>query len=336
MHGLLRAPALASLALMASTVAHALTPAIIYDQGGKFDKGFNESAFVGAEKFRAESKISFLEAMATHENNAENQIRNMIQKGADHIILIGFTFSDAVAKTSKEFPKVRFTLVDSVVEGPNVQSIVFKEHEGSYLVGMAAAYGSKTSKLGFITAMDIPMLQAFGCGYAQGAKQVRGNIEVFTSTIGTTGEAFSNPPKAALLAKKQIEKGADVVYAAAGASGLGTLRVARDTNTFAIGVDSNQNWMLPGRVLTSMVKRIDTAVYQALTSSSKGSWKPGILKLGLKEGGVDWSLDTYNASLISPATKAAVEQARKNIIEGKTRVVDFREGNSCPVALTPM
>jgi basic membrane protein A len=236
-----------------------------------------------------------------------------------------------VQKVAKEFPKVRFVLIDGVAPGANVNSITFKEEEGSYLVGVAGAMASKSKKLGFIGGIDIPLIRTFACGYTQGAKAVNPKAEIFSNMVGTTAAAWNDPAKGGELARSQFDRGVDVVFAVAGGSGMGTLQTAKEKGKLAIGVDSNQNALYPGSILTSMVKRVDNAVYDAFTQVKNGTWKAGVTAKGLKEGGVDWALDASNRKLITPEIEKRVLGARKDIIDGKVKVIDIRSGAACPV-----
>lgn len=325
--------ALATLFALAAGAASAkdFSPAVVYDQAGKFDKSFNEMAYKGAERFKKEAKVNYREGQIANEAQKEQVLRNLARKDADIVVAVGFSFTQAVETVAKEFPKVKFTLIDAVAKGDNVQNIVFKEQEGSFLVGIAAAEVSKSKKVGFIGGMDFPLIRAFGCGYAQGAKYANKSTEVFQNMTGTTPQAFNNPARGTELAKSQFDRGADVVFAAAGGTGIGVYQAAKDAKKLAIGVDSNQNYVQPGTMLTSMVKRVDNAVYGAFKSAKDGSWKSGVTVLGLKEGGVDWALDSYNRKLISAAVEQKVNAAKKDIIAGKIQVVDYRVNNTCPV-----
>ncbi len=226
---------------------------------------------------------------------------------------------------------MRFAIIDFVVDLPNVQSIVFKEHEGSYLVGLLAAQASKSGKVGFVGGMDIPLIRRFACGYAQGVKAGKANAEIFQNMTGTTGAAFNDPLKGGELARSQIARGADVIYHAAGNTGAGVLRAAADANILGIGVDSNQNGMHPGKVLTSMLKRVDVAVEKVLTDAHNNQWKAGVTVLGLAEGGVDWAQDDNNKPLITAEMRAAVEKASADIKAGTVKVHDYMSDQKCPV-----
>src|SRR5208282_593197 len=205
--------------------------------------------------------------------------RRFAQRGYDLIIAVGFSQGVAVETVAKEFPAVRFTIIDSVVKLPNVQSVLFKEQEGSFLVGMAAAIASKTGKVGFVGGMDIPLIRRFACGFAQGAKFANPSVEVIQNMTGTTPAAWNDPGRGGELAKGQFDRGVDVVYAAAGGTGIGVYQMAKDGGKLAIGVDSNQNHVQPGTILTSMVKRVDLVAYDGLKAARDGSWHGGLVEL---------------------------------------------------------
>ncbi|MPQ59573.1 BMP family protein [Duganella sp. FT27W] len=321
----------AAVLVAASASAAAPKLAVVYDAGGKFDKSFNQSAFEGASRFKQETGINFIEVQASSDTQAEQVLRGLARKNLDLIASIGFAQQAAVQKVAKEFPKVRFVLIDGVAQGANVNSITFKEEEGSYLVGVAGAMASKSKKLGFIGGIDIPLIRTFACGYTQGAKAVNPKIDIFSNMVGTTAAAWNDPAKGGELARSQFDRGVDVVFAVAGGSGMGTLQTAKEKGKLAIGVDSNQNALYPGSILTSMVKRVDNAVYDSFTQVKNGTWKAGVTAKGLKEGGVDWALDASNRKLITPEIEKRVLGARKDIIDGKVKVIDIRSGAACPV-----
>jgi len=315
-------------ALLLTALAAALPalaePAIIFDMGGKFDKSFNESAYNGMEKWKKETGKQYLEFEVTNESQREQAVRRMAEKGASPIIAMSFSQASAIEKIAKEFPKLQFAIIDDVVKLPNVQSIVFKEEEGSFLVGLMAAAASKTGKVGFVGGMDIPLIRKFQCGYEQGAKFANPKVEVFANMTGTTGAAWNDPARGGELAKAQFAKGADVVFAAAGGTGAGVYQAAKDSGKLAIGVDSNQNHMQPGTMLTSMLKRVDVAVYNV----SK-SFKPGVTVLGLKDDGVGFAMDANNAKLVSADMKKKAEAAKADIVSGKIKVADYMVDNAC-------
>ena len=326
------AAALAGVALSAVAAwaqPQPIKPAIVYDKGGKFDKSFNEGVFIGAENFRKETNVAFRDFEPTNDAQIEQALRRFARDGHSPIIAVGFSQATALQKVAAEFPNLKFTIIDMVVELPNVQSVVFKEHEGSYLVGLLAAMASKTGKVGFVGGMDIPLIRKFACGYVQGVKAGKPAAEIFQNMTGSTPAAWSDPVKGGELAKSQIDRGADVVYHAAGGTGIGVLRAVADAGKLGIGVDSNQNALHPGKVLTSMLKRVDIAAYNSFKAAQDGSWKPGVSVLGLKEGGIDWALDDNNRSLITPEMKAAADKAKADIIAGTVKVHDYMTDQKC-------
>ena len=317
--------ALAAIGIAAGGMAQAedFTPAVVFDMGGKFDKSFNEAAFNGAEKFKADTGVQYREFEVTNPSMREQALRNMARRGAQVVVAMGFAQAAAVETVAQEFPETKFTLIDMVVDLPNVQSVIFKEHEGSFLVGMAAAMASQTGKVGFVGGMDIPLIRKFALGYVEGAKHVNPDIEIFQNMTGTTPAAWNDPTKGGELARSQFDRGADVVYAAAGGTGIGVYQAAKDAGKLAIGVDSNQNYIHPGTMLTSMIKRVDVAVYESFRAAQEGTWQGGIQVLGLAEDGVGWALDEHNRSLVSAEMEAAIEQARQDIIAGNIAVTDY-------------
>jgi len=308
---------------LACAVAQA-EPAIVYDMGGKFDKSFNEAAWRGMERWKKETGKTYLEFEIANEAQREQAMRRMAERGASPIIGVGFSQASSIEKVAKDFPKLQFAIVDMVVNQPNVQSVVFKEQEGSFLVGLMAAMASKSGKVGFVGGMDIPLIRKFQCGYEQGAKFANAKAEVFGNMTGTTGAAWNDPARGGELAKSQFAKGADVVFAAAGGTGTGVYQAAKDSGKLAIGVDSNQNHLQPGTMLTSMLKRVDVAVYNVAKSH-----KPGVSVLGLKEEGVGYALDANNEKLVSADMKKKVDAAKADIISGKIKVADYMAANAC-------
>ncbi|MGE3830901.1 MAG: BMP family protein [Parvibaculaceae bacterium] len=323
--------AVAMTALMAgAALAADIKPAVVYDLGGKNDKSFNESAFMGAEKFKADTGIEYRDFEPQNDSQREQALRKFAEQGFTPIVAIGFSQAQAVEKVAGDFPNLQFAIVDMVVDKPNVASIVFKEHEGSYLVGVLAALASKSGKVGFVGGMDIPLIRRFACGYVGGVKSVKADDEVFQNMTGTTGAAWNDPVKGGELAKSQFDRGADVVYHAAGGTGIGVLQAAADAGKLGIGVDSNQNGLHPGKVLTSMLKRVDVATYNVFKMGQDGTFKSGLTVLGLAEGGVGWSLDDNNKALITPEMKAAVDKAEADIKGGTVQVHDYMSDSACP------
>ena len=315
--------ALAATSACSLAVAQA-QPAVIFDMGGKFDKSFNEAAYQGAERWKKETGKPYLEFEIANAAQREQAMRKMAERAANPIVGIGFSQGSALEKVAKEFPKLKFAIIDYVIDLPNVESVVFKEHEGSFLVGMMAVMASKTGKVGFVGGMDVPLIRKFQCGYEQGAKYANPKVEVSANMTGTTPSAWNDPARGGELAKAQFAKGVDVIFAAAGGTGVGVYQAAKDGGKLAIGVDSNQNHLHPGTMLTSMVKRVDNAVY-----SSFKQHKSGVTSLGLKEGGVDVAIDQHNAKLVTPEMKAKVDAARADIISGKIKVIDYMAANKC-------
>ena len=320
---------LAATAMCLPAIAADIKPALLYDLGGKFDKSFNEAAFNGAEKFKAETGIEYVEFEVSNASQREQALRRFAEDGRNPIVMTGFSWAESLDKVATDFPDLQFAIVDMVVDKPNIRSIVFKEQEGSYIVGLLAGMASQTKKVGFVGGMDIPLIRRFGCGYVGGAK-AGGATEVIQNMTGDTPAAWNDPTKGGEIAKTQIDQGADVIYAAAGGTGVGVLQAAADAGKLGIGVDSNQNGLQPGKVLTSMLKRVDTAVHGAFTDAKDGKLKGGINDLGLKEGGVDYALDENNKDLITPEMKAAAEKAKADIIAGTITVHDYMSDDTCP------
>jgi basic membrane protein A len=310
----------------------AANPAVIFDLGGKFDRSFNQASYEGAERFTKETGIPYEGFELQNDAQREQALRRFAERGHNPVITNGFSYGSAMETVAPEFPDTDFVVIDTVVDLPNVRSVVFNEHEGSYLVGVLAAMASKTGKVGFVGGMDIPLIQKFACGYVQGVKATNPDIEVFQAMTGTTGAAWNDPVRGGELAKSQIDRGADVVYHAAGGTGIGVLQAAADAGVLGIGVDSNQNYLHPGQVLTSMTKRVDIATYNAMMDVHNGTFTPGVNVMGLAEDGVGWALDENNEKLITPEMKAAVDAAQAKIVSGEIKVHDYSTDGACPVS----
>ncbi|MEX0405467.1 BMP family ABC transporter substrate-binding protein [Aquibium sp. LZ166] len=323
--GLLAATALSVPALAQDEVA----PAIIYDLGGKFDKSFNEAAYNGAEKFKTETGVEYVEFEISNDAQREQALQRFADDGRNPIVMAGFSWAAALEKIAPEYPDTDFAIIDMVVEAPNVRSVVYKEQEGSYIVGVMAAMASESKKVGFIGGMDIPLIRKFGCGYVGGAKSA-GATEVIQNMTGDTPAAWNDPTKGGEIAKSQMDQGADVIYAAAGGTGVGVLQAAADAGKLGIGVDSNQNGLQPGHVLTSMVKRVDVAVYNAFMDAKNDKFTYGFNSLGLAEDGVGYAMDDNNKDLVSQEMIDAAEKAKADIIAGTIQVHDYMSDNSCP------
>jgi len=318
--------ATAGLAIVAGTAS--ADPAILFDLGGKFDKSFNESAFNGAERWAAETGGSYGEVEIQSDAQREQAIRRFAERGANPIVMAGFAWATALDEVAQDFPDTKFQIVDMVVDQPNVRSIVFAEEQGSYLVGMMAAMASESDTVGFIGGMDIPLIRNFACGYAQGVKAVNPDATVIANMTGTTPAAWNDPVKGSELTQAQIAQGADVVYAAAGGTGVGVLQTAADEGILSIGVDANQNYLHPGKVLTSMLKRVDNAVYDALSAGA--DLEPGFNVMDLSNGGVGYAVDEYNEALVTEEMTAALTAAEAAIVSGEISVHNYNSDETCP------
>lgn len=324
----------ATVALAASAVSMSamadVNPAVVYSDAGKFDKSFSEAVWNnGVKRFMDETGIEVKEAEPTNLAQVEQYMKRLAKRGHSPIVAVGFSQANAVEAAAKEYPDAQFTLIDMVVGEPNVQNVVFKEHEGSFLVGVLAAMKSESNVIGFVGGMDIPLISRFGCGYEQGAKYQNADIKVIHNMTGSTPAAFGNPSKGAELTRSQMESGADVIFAAAGGTGNGVYQAAADAGKYAIGVDSNQNHLHPGTMLTSMVKRVGEAAYQSYKAAQNGTWAPGVQVMGLAEGGVDWALDEHNRGLVSQQMEDRVNSVKAKIISGEIVVHDFMSDNTC-------
>ena len=315
---------LVSLALVFSSSTFANKIGVIYDSGGKFDKSFNELAFRTAERVKNELGWDMVEFEAANNTQIEQGMRKVADRGATLIVAMGFAQADAVAAVAPEYPDINFVNVDVCwLDDPagNIYQACYREHEGSFLVGMIAAMASKTGKVGFVGGMDIPLIRKFQGGYEQGALYANPDIEIFANMTGTTPEAWNNPTKGAELAKAQIDKGADVVYQAAGGTGIGVLQAAADAGVMGIGVDTNQNWMHP-TMLTSMLKRLDLTIFEQAEKTAAGTFQPAIVVLGLAEGMVGYAKEDGQ---VTAEMESAVAAASADIISGNIVVADWSQ-----------
>ena len=314
-----------SLALVFSTSLLANKIGVIYDSGGKFDKSFNELAFRTAERVQNELGWDMLEFEAANSTQIEQGMRKVADRGATLIVAMGFAQADAVAAIAPQYPDINFVAVDVCwVDDPagNIYQACYLEHEGSFLVGMIAAMASKSGTIGFVGGMDIPLIRKFQGGYEQGALHVNPNIEILANMTGTTPEAWNNPTKGAELTKAQIDGGADVVYQAAGGTGIGVLQAAADAGIYGIGVDTNQNWMHPGSMLTSMLKRLDLTIFAQAEKTAAGTFEPGIHFLGLADGMVGYAIEDGQ---VTADMQSAVEAATADIVSGAITVADWSQ-----------
>jgi basic membrane protein A len=314
---------------------------IVFDIGGKDDRSFNAAAFAGVKCAETGKwpdgtscgkpalNIVLRDIEPGNPTSIEPAMRAFAERGYDLIIGVGFAQGPIMEQVAKEYPNIHFAIVDGVIDLPNVASLVFKEHEGSYLVGMLAAKTTKTGTLGFVGGMDIPLIHRFETGYEEGARAVNPNIRIIQNYVGVTDAAWNNPGKGKELALAQIGKGADVIFTAAGNSGLGAFDAVEQAGKqngrathFVIGVDSNQNMVKPGFVLTSMVKRVDNAVYAIVQDVVNGKFQSGFHVYGLDKDGVAYAMDENNKDLITPEMTQQVEEARKKIMAGQIKVTD--------------
>ncbi len=304
-------------------------PAVIYDVAGKFDKSFSENVWDGALRWSEENGTSFAEFELQSDAQRTQAIRNFAEAGHSPIIMAGFQFAMDLAAAAPDYPDTKFVIIDAVVDEPNVRSVVFTEHEGTYLAGMIAAMTSESGTIGFVGGMDIPLIRRFGCGYVQGALSADPDVTVITNMIGTSPSAWADPVTAGELTRAQVAQGVDVVYAAAGGSGLGVHQAAADSGILSIGGDTNQNYLHPGTMLTSMLKRIDNAVFDALSEGD--DMATGVMVMGLANGGLGYALDEFNAEFLTDEMVAAVDAAAEAISTGALPVHDYMSDESCPV-----
>jgi basic membrane protein A len=314
---------------------------IVFDIGGKDDRSFNAAAWAGAKCAETGNwpdgtscgkpalGIVLRDIEPGNPTSIEPAMRAFAEREYDLIIGIGFAQTPIIESVAKDYPNIRFAVVDGFSKLPNVASLGFKEHEGSYLVGMLAARASKTGTIGFLGGMDIGLIHRFKQGYEEGARAVNPNIRVIPNYVGVTDAAWNNPGKGKELALAQIGKGADVIFTAAGNSGLGAFDAVEQMGKqngrathLVIGVDSNQNMVKPGFVLTSMVKRVDNAVYDIINAILNKQFQAGPQVYGLEKDGVGYSLDEHNKDLITPEMLQQAEEAKKKIISGEIKVTD--------------
>jgi len=310
---------------------------IVFDIGGKNDRSFNAAAWEGVRRAKKDLPICLNDIEPGNPTSIEPAMRAFAEKNFDLIIGIGFAQGPIMQKVATDYPNIKFAIIDGVIfekDGKtpkqNVASLVFREHEGSFLVGMIAAQKSKTGVLGFVGGMDIPLIHRFETGYEEGAKSVNPNIKVIDNYVGVTDSAWNNPGKGKELALSQINQGADIIFTAAGNSGLGAFDAVEqfgknaqgEANKFVIGVDSNQNGVKPGFVLTSMVKRVDNAVYDVVKEVLGGNFNGGFHVFGLEKDGVAYAMDDNNKSLISSEILQKVEESRSKIVAGEIKVTD--------------
>ncbi|MBT9158480.1 MAG: Membrane lipoprotein TmpC [Firmicutes bacterium] len=306
----------------------AFTVGVVLSVGGRGDNSFNDAAIVGLERAKAELGIVYTYQEPKEVPQMEEFHRLYAQQKVDLIIGVGFLQADAIRKVAAEFPNQKFAVVDTVIDLPNVKSLVFREHEGSFLAGALAAMLTTTNNVGFVGGMQIPLIGRFEKGFAHGVEHVntlRGkSVVVQSAYIGTTGAAFRDPVRGKELALAQIAQGADIVYHASGGSGQGVFEAAAEKGVKAIGVDSNQNWIKPGSIVASMLKRVDVAVFGAVKATKEGAFVAGANSFGVKEGGVGLTdlaavTDVERAALKNDAAQIALIQKMKDAIPADVR-----------------
>ncbi|MEQ1878140.1 MAG: BMP family ABC transporter substrate-binding protein [Bdellovibrionia bacterium] len=302
----------------------ALKVGLVLDKGGKDDKSFNSAAFQGATQAVKELGIELKDIECPDDAAFEPALTTLAERGFPLIIAIGFSQKDAVQKVSKKFPNTHFALVDAVVDQPNVRSLTFKEHEGSFLVGYLAGLETKTGTTGFVGGMDVAMIRRFAMGYEAGVKEAKKDAKVLINYVGITSDAWANPNRGKELALSQYGRGADIIFSAAGATNMGVFDAAEEKKKFAIGVDSNQNWVKPGLILTSMLKRVDVAVFDTIKSEKDGKFAGGLKSFGLADKGIDYAVDANNEKLVA-LHKDKLEKVRDDIVSGKIKVPDYYE-----------
>jgi len=296
---------------------------IVFDAGGKDDKSFNSMAWEGASRAKDDFGIDLMDVEPGDQSSLEPAIRALAECGTDLIIGVGFIATPYIESVAPEFPESKFCIVEGEVKGDNVSCLFFQEHEGAFLVGMIAAMKTQTDIIGFVGGMDIPLIHRFVMGYRAGAEYVNPDVTVLVNYAGITPAAWSDPTKGKELAMSQYDRGADIVYAAAGATGLGVFDAAAETGNFVIGNDANQNWIKPGNVLTSMLKRVDVAVYETIRSVVENKFQGGIYWYSLSNKGVGYAVDGYNQDLLSQKIIDKVEQAKNSILSGELEVPDY-------------
>jgi basic membrane protein A len=308
-----------------SANAGALKVGLVFDIGGRGDKSFNDAAYAGLERAQKELGVEFQTLETGEGSDREAQMRQLAAGGSQLVFGVGFLFTDDIQALAREFPEVKFACVDfTVTPGeslpPNLVALKFKEEEGSYLVGALAALLSKSGTVGFVGGMEIPLIKKFEAGYKAGVKAVRPSARVIAKYAGTTGSAFKDPTKGKELALSEYHQGADIIYHASGSTGLGVFEAGRELKKLAIGVDSDQYDSAPGVVLTSMVKRVDNAVFDCIREAKEGRFAGGVHVFGLKEHGVGWVYDDRNRPQIPDPVKAAVDSLEAEIVAGRITV----------------
>lgn len=298
---------------------------LIYDIRGRGDLSFNDAAYAGAKKASDAFNLKLTEVNPGQSTDTELALRRLAKLRYDIIIGVGFRFREPIQRVAGEFPNVKFALIDEVVEMPNVASLTYRAQEGTFLAGVIAALKTETKKIGFIGGMKIPLLEAFEIGFDAGRQAANPDVQLLVDYVGVTPQAFDDPAKGKELAIAQYNKGADVIIAAAGASGLGVLEAAKSLKKWIIWVDSNGNHLAPGLVLTSVIKGVEISVYETIKSVHEGTFTGGQKDYGLKEDGVEYTVDDDNRALLSDDILEQVEAFKAKIIAGEIVVPYKRE-----------
>lgn len=298
------------------TAPAAIKVGLIYDVTGRGDLSFCDAAYAGAKKAKDESDFKLTEVTPSQSTDTELTLRRLAKLNYDLIIGVGFLFQEPMNRVATDFPDVKFALIDAVIEQPNVASLIYRAHEGAFLAGVLAALKTETKQIGFVGGMKVPVVETFEVGYRAGIKAANPDIECVADYIGVTPQAFNDPTKGKELALAQYNRGVDIIFAAAGASGLGALEAAKETQKWIIWVDSNGNHLAPGLVLTSVIKGVEISVYETIKRVQAGNFSGGLKDYGLKEGGVEYIVDDANRALLPDAILEQVEAFKAKIIAG--------------------
>lgn len=303
----------------------ALKVGLIYDVTGRGDLSFCDAAYAGAKKAKDEWGFKLTEVTPSLSTDNELTLRRLAKLKYDLIIGVGFLFQEPMNRVASDFPNVKFALIDAVIEQPNVASLTYRAHEGTFLAGVISALKTEEKQIGFIGGMKVPLVEAFEIGYRAGIVATNPDLELVADYVGVTPQAFNDPAKAKELALSQYNRGIDIILAAAGASGLGVLEAAKATQKLIIWVDANGNNLAPGLVLTSVIKGVEISVYETIKSVQEGDFSGGLKEYGLKEGGVEYIVDDVNRSLLSDEILEQVEAFKAKIIAGDIVVPHERQ-----------
>lgn len=310
---------LLSLLLSVVAIAKPLKVGIVLSTGGLGDKSFNDSAYRGLEKAKKDFGIQFKYVEPASPAEDEEYLREYAEAGYDLVIATGFQMTESAKVVASDYPKTKFLMIDDNVNLPNVKSLMFKEEEGSFLVGVIAGLMTKNNAVGFVGGLENPMIKKFEYGYKQGAQYVNPKVKFFA--VYTTGSnPFNDPVRGKENAISEINQGADVIYHAAGGTGAGVIAAAKEKGVFAIGVDSNQDDVAPGTVLTSMLKNVDVGVYETIRDLKENKFKPGLVVLGAKENGVGTTDFKFTKDIIGAKNLKKFEEIKAKLMAGEIKV----------------